>query len=132
MEKFDAWLDQIHAWDDEFAYRTIYSVYSAAESGHDYADSSGRRRADGTYEIYAGQQTIVLADDAEREALAAHIVRRYCGDHYPDMRAWEAQEHAWYIEDRHPGNNKVWAGPTWRVRPKAWFGRITRSTRRER
>lgn len=44
---------------------------------------------------------MVLADDAEREALAAYMVRRYCGDRYPTMRAWEKQQHEWYVEELH-------------------------------
>ena len=100
MEKFDAWLDQIHDSDDEFAYRAVYSAYLRASVGREgnNVEAEGRR-PDGGFEIRAGRETIVLADDAEREALAAHMVRRYCGDRYPDMQSWEQQQHDWYVDD---------------------------------
>lgn len=103
MEKFDTWLDQIHDEDDEFAYRALYAAYLSASSGFESKDveSSSARRSDGSFEIYAGRETIVLVDDAEREALAAYMVRRYCGDHYPDMGAWESAQHSGYVDDLH-------------------------------
>ncbi|QIS16093.1 hypothetical protein [Nocardia arthritidis] len=101
MEKFDAWLNQIHHWEDQFDYRAIYSAYLNAAGGteSESIESTCRRRPDGGYEIYAGRETIALADDIEREALAAHIAHRYCGDRYPDMEAWHWQQHDWYVED---------------------------------
>ncbi|TVT56086.1 hypothetical protein FNH05_08795 [Amycolatopsis rhizosphaerae] len=100
-EKFEAWLDQIHDSDDEFAYRSVYAAYLYASGGRggNSGEAEGRRRADGGFEIRAGRETIVLADDAERETLAAHMVRRYCGNRYPDMQAWERQQHEWYVAD---------------------------------
>ena len=101
MHKFDAWLNQIHDTDDEHAYRAVYAAYLYAASGHEGRgpEAEGCRRPDGAFEIRAGREAVVLADDAEREALAAHIVRRYCADRYPDMRAWEEQQHQWYVDD---------------------------------
>ncbi|MVU77341.1 hypothetical protein GPX89_08785 [Nocardia sp. ET3-3] len=109
MEKFDAWLDQIHDREGRFDYRAIYSAYLDAAGGHESkgGESSARRLDDGGFEIRVGRETIVLADDAEREALAAHMVRRYCGDRYPDMRAWEDQRHSWYVEDLHDWSNDI-------------------------
>ncbi|WP_327142822.1 hypothetical protein [Nocardia sp. NBC_01327] len=103
MEKFDAWLRQIHDENDEFAYRAVYSAHLGASGGFESSDveSSCRRRSDEGFEIPAGRATMVLADDAEREALAAYMVRRYCGDRYPTMRAWEKQQHEWYVEELH-------------------------------
>ncbi|MFC9996672.1 hypothetical protein [Nocardia sp. NPDC127526] len=79
MEKLDAWLDQIH--EDEFAYSAIYSAYLDASGGSpsESVESSCRRRTDGGFGIRAGGESITLADDAEREALAAHMANRYRG-----------------------------------------------------
>ncbi|MGW4534982.1 hypothetical protein ACWEOI_28950 [Nocardia sp. NPDC004340] len=113
MEKFDAWLDEIRDDSDEFSYRVIYSAYLKASSGFESqgVESSSRRLPDGGYEIRAGRTSIVLADDAEREALAAYMERRYCGDRYPNTRAWESQQHDWYVEDLHNWTSDGWSGP---------------------
>ncbi|MGW4242388.1 hypothetical protein [Nocardia sp. NPDC004722] len=101
MEKFSAWLDQIHDEHGEFDYRAIYSAYLRLGSGRtsEGTHASAQRMPDGSFEIRAGRATIVLADDAEREALAAYMVNRYCGDRYPSMEAWENRQHEWYVED---------------------------------
>ena len=133
MEKFDHWLDQINDAYDEFAYRAIYSAYLDASGGFESRspESSSRRHPDGSFEIRAGRETIVLADDAEREALAAHMVKRYCGERYSSMRMWEQGRHTSYLDDR---DNWTSVGSWYSDGPSAeagtWWSRLVDRLRR--
>ncbi|MFD6358201.1 hypothetical protein [Nocardia tengchongensis] len=133
MEKFDAWLAQIHDDQDEFAYRAIYSAYLNAAGGFpfDGVESSCRRLADGGFEITAGRETITLADDAEREALAAHMVNRYCEERYPGMREWEEQQHRWYVDDlRDWAGSDGWSSSSGGVGAETWWRKLVGRLRR--
>jgi hypothetical protein len=102
MDKFDAWLDGIDDKADEFAYRYVYAAYQWACHGGDdapYGLTLESLPGGGHVLRYGDGPELELADERERLAFAAHIVARFCGTRYPNMAAWEDQQHRWYVED---------------------------------
>jgi hypothetical protein len=103
VEKFVAWVDWIRDEHDEFSYRYVYSAFLAASGGFERPVGHATMKVlpDGGYLLRAGGEVeLHLAGDGEREAFVAYLVARYCQDKYPDMATWEAQQHAWFKEDR--------------------------------
>ncbi|MGW0218752.1 hypothetical protein ACWDXH_30625 [Micromonospora chokoriensis] len=102
MDEVDRWLDWVHRHHNEFDYRYIYLAYLAAGAPLSRqgeitvtVDPGGRCL------LRAGvvDRGLLLADGHERERFAEHLRRRYCGDRYPSMQAWEAAQHDDFLDE---------------------------------
>jgi hypothetical protein len=99
-EKFKVFVDWMHAEHTDLAYRYVYAAYCA--TGGPWEKTSGYATLHvwpegGGFVLKAGGDAELVLDDADQlSAFHDYLVRRYCRDKYPDMAAWEAQQHKWY------------------------------------
>ncbi|MET7668167.1 hypothetical protein [Micromonospora luteifusca] len=102
MDEVDQWLDWIHRHRDEFDYRYIYFAYLAARVPEPHhGEITMTVHPDGSCLLQAGtgDRGLVLTDGSERARFIAHLRRRYCGDRYPSMQAWEEAQHEDFLEE---------------------------------
>ncbi|MEU7769841.1 hypothetical protein AB0C44_00770 [Micromonospora taraxaci] len=102
LDEVDRWLGWIHQRHNEFDYRYIYLAYLAAGAPvAPEGEITVTVHPDGSCLLRAGadDRGLVLAGDQERERLAEHLRRRYCGDRYPSMRAWETAQHGDFLDE---------------------------------
>ncbi|MEU4338823.1 hypothetical protein AB0F59_29925 [Micromonospora lupini] len=102
VDDLDRWLDWIHQRHNEFDYRYIYLVYLAAHAREPLqGEVTVAVNPGGGCVLRAGvgDRGLLLADDQERERFAQHLRRRYCGDRYPSMQAWEAAQHEDFLDE---------------------------------
>lgn len=100
VEKFKAFVDWIRDEHTDLAYRYVYGAHFATRGPWEtLAGYVTLHQRDGGYVLRAGgDEELFLADAAEIEAFHSYLEQRYVGDRYPDMGAWERQQHEWYME----------------------------------
>ncbi|SIR90637.1 hypothetical protein SAMN05444858_12651 [Micromonospora avicenniae] len=102
LDRVDEWLDWIHRHHDEFGYRYIYFAYLAARVPEPrHGEITMTVNPDGSCLLRAGghDRGLFLAGDRERVWFVERFERRYCGDWYPSMQAWEAAQHEDFLEE---------------------------------
>ncbi|MGC4855175.1 hypothetical protein ACLQ24_17720 [Micromonospora sp. DT4] len=102
LDEVDQWLSWIHRHHNEFDYRYVYFAYLAAGvSVSRQGEITMTVNPDGSCLLQAGadDRGLLLADGQERERFTEHLRRRYCGDRYPSMQAWEAAQHEDFLDE---------------------------------
>ncbi|MFI5489189.1 hypothetical protein [Micromonospora echinaurantiaca] len=101
LAQVDQWLNWIHRHHDDFDYRYIYFAYLAAripEPGYGEITVTVDPLAVACFRG-SHDRGLRLADERERVLFREHLERRYCGDRYPSMQAWETAEDEAFVEE---------------------------------
>ncbi|WP_146349099.1 hypothetical protein [Lentzea tibetensis] len=100
-EKFKDFVDWIRDEHDDLAYRVVFSAYCTTTCPWEKTAGYATLHVlpEGGFILKAsGDEELHLVDEDELRAFHTYLERRYCRDEYPDMSAWERQQHEWYME----------------------------------
>lgn len=102
--EWETWLGNQEDWNGDQYYRGVYAAYLAALRPRD-GDTAGycrvRAAPDGGFLLSTNDhyEPLPLADEAQCHEFAQWLENRLCRT-VPNMRAWEAERHRWYVDDR--------------------------------
>ena len=103
-EVWQEWLANQERWNGDYWYRGVYAAWHCtvrATPNSRTGEAHLSTREDGGFLLStnAHRDPLTFADADEVRAFAAWLEQRCCGDEYPDMRAWEDQQHEWFKEE---------------------------------
>ena len=102
-EIWQEWLANQDRWNGDYWYRGVYAAWHCtvgATPNHGGEAHLWVGEDGGFFLSTNARRDPLRFDDADEvRAFAAWLERRCCGDRYPDMQAWEDQQHEWFKED---------------------------------
>lgn len=102
-ELWDEWFANQDRWNGDHWYRGVYAAYFLALRPATEDDGEARMQSteDGGFLLYTNNNRppLEFADAGEAGEFAEWLEKRCCRDKYPDMNAWEAQQHQWFKDD---------------------------------